>query len=143
MAYGPIELLVVGFPGNQFNGEITPALAELIESGLIRIVDVLFIRKDAEGNVTEAELSDLVADVYEALDPLVAELGALLTHDDALALAASLAPNSSAGILLFENVWAKRFADAVVNSHGEVLVNERIPRVVIEELIAEYEAPVA
>jgi hypothetical protein len=143
MAYGPIELLVVGFPGNRFSGEITPALAELVEGGLIRIIDVLFIQKDAEGNVTETELTDLVADVYEALDPLVAEVANLLTHDDALALATSLAPNSSAGILLFENVWARRFADAVVNANGEVLINERIPRVVIDQLLAEYSDAVA
>jgi uncharacterized membrane protein len=142
MSYGPIELLVVGFPGNQFTGQVAPALAELVESGLIRIIDILFVQKDTEGVVTEIELADLSEDVYVVFDPLVDDLTGLLTHDDAERLAVSLAPNSSAGIMLFENTWAKRFADAVRDANGQVIVNERIPRAVIEQLIgAEVDAP--
>lgn len=136
MSYGPIELLVVGFPGNQFTGEIAPALAELVDGGLIRIIDILFVQKDAAGVVTETELTDLGEDVYVVFDPLVDDLAGLLTHDDAVRLAASIAPDSSAGIMLFENVWATRFADAVRNANGYVVLNERIPRAVIEELVA-------
>lgn len=142
MSYGPVELLVVAFPGNQFTGQIAPAVAELVEGGLIRIIDVLFIQKDAAGVVTETELSELVEDVYIAFDPLVSDLAGLLTHDDAERLAASLAPNSSAGIMLFENTWAMRFADAVRDANGQVLLNERIPRAVIEALVAsQVDAP--
>ncbi|RIK45615.1 MAG: hypothetical protein DCC58_05900 [Chloroflexi bacterium] len=137
MPYGPIELLVVKFPGNQFTGEIIPALKELVDSGTIRIIDILFISKSEEEIVTEAELGELLDEVYAAFDPLVDELAGLLTHDDAVEIAKLLPPNSSAGIMLFENAWAKHFADAIVAANGEVLLNERIPRAAIEELIAE------
>jgi hypothetical protein len=143
MPYGPIELLVIEFPGNQFSGELTPALTDLVESQTIRIIDILFVQKDADGNVVETELSDLTEGAYAAFDPVVAELAGLITHDDALYLTAALAPNSSAGIMLFENVWAKRFADAVVGANGHVVVNERIPRAVIDELIATHAEPIA
>jgi len=143
MPYGPIELLVLEFPGNQFSGEITPALANLVESGTIRIIDILFVQKDADGNVVETELTDLTEGAYAAFDPVVDELAGLITHDDALYLTATLGPNSSAGIMLFENVWAKRFADAVVSANGHVVLNERIPRAVIEELVATHAEPVA
>lgn len=136
MPYGPIELLVLEFPGNQFTGAITPALAELVEQGTVRIIDILFIQKDADGALSEMELDDLVDDARSAFDPLVDELAGFLTHDDVVALTTSLAPNSSAGIMLFENVWAKSFADAVVDAKGRVLVNERIPRAAIDELIS-------
>lgn len=141
MPFGPIELLVIKFPGNKFTGELAPALKELVDHGTISIIDILFVTKDAEGNVSEKELSELVDDLHAAYDSVVNDVSGLLTHEDAELLTASLASNSSAGIMLFENVWAKRFADAVANAHGQVLVNERIPRAVIEELVAAQVAP--
>lgn len=143
MPYGPIELLVLAFPGNEFTGEITPALTELVDNGTIRIIDILFVQKDADGNVVETELGDLAEDAFEAFDPVVDELAGLITHEDAVFLTAALAPNSSAGIMLFENVWAKRFADAVVASNGHVVMNERIPRAVMDELVATLADPIA
>ena len=133
---GPIELLVVKFPGNQFTGEIIPALAELVENGTIRIADLLFVVKNADGDVTLLEFSDLAPDVYGLWDPLVSDITPLLNEDDAYQLAASLENNSSAGLLLFENTWAAIFAQAVRNANGEVVLNERIPGVVIDEILA-------
>jgi hypothetical protein len=141
MPYGPIELLVLEFPGNRFSGEITPALTELVDSGTIRIIDILFVQKDADGNIVESELSDLAETDFADFDPVIDELAGLLTHEDALYLTAALEPNSSAGIMLFENVWAKRFTDAVVKADGRLVVNERIPRAVIEELVAAHAEP--
>lgn len=143
MAYGPIELLVLEFPGNQFSGDLTPALSELVDNGTIRIIDILFVQKDADGNIHETELADLTDSAYDAFNPIVDDLTGMLTHDDAVALTEMLAPNSSVGIILFENVWAKRFADAVEHANGHVIVNERIPRAAIAELIAEHNEPVA
>lgn len=143
MSYGPIELLVVEFPGNQFTGEIAPALTELVESGMIRIIDILFVQKDANGVVTETELTDLFDDVFAAFHLVVDELAGLITHDDALQLSTSLPPNSSAGIMLFENASAKRFVDAVANANGHVVVNERIPRAVIDALVTSLAEPAA
>lgn len=136
MPFGPIELLVIEFPGNQFTGDLTPALTELIDTGAIKIIDILFVTKHADGHVSEMELSELVDPLFTAYDPLVDDVSGLLTHEDAELLTSSMEPESSAGIMLFENVWAKRFADAVTAAKGEVLVNERIPRAVIEELVA-------
>jgi uncharacterized membrane protein len=133
---GPIELLVVKFPGNQFTGELVPALAELVENGTIRIADLLFLVKNANGDVTLLEFSDLAPDVYGLWDPLVSDVTPLLNEDDAYQLAATLENNSSAGLLLFENTWAARFAQAVRNANGEVVLNERIPGVVIDEILA-------
>lgn len=137
MAFGPIEMLVVKFPGNQFTGDILPALAELVESETILIVDLLFLHKDAAGQVTLLEFSDLDPDLFNLWDPLITDITPLLNDDDAYALAAGLENDSSAGVMLFENTWAARFAEAVRNAQGEVVVNERIPRVVVEELLAE------
>jgi uncharacterized membrane protein len=140
MALGPVELLVIKFPGNEFRGEIAPALRELVENGTIRIIDLLFIKKDADGKVTANELMDLAPDVYTIFDPLVSDIEGLLADDDVQALSGALENNSSAGVLLFENVWATRFRDAVVNANGQLILSERIPRSVIEAVTAAKEA---
>ena len=140
MALGPVELLVIKFPGNEFRGEIAPALRELVENGTIRIIDLLFIKKDADGKVTANELMDLAPDVYAIFDPLVSDIEGLLADDDVQALSGALENNSSAGVLLFENVWATRFRDAVVNANGQLILSERIPRSVIEAVAAAEEA---
>jgi uncharacterized membrane protein len=140
MALGPVELLVVKFPGNEFRGEIAPALRELVENGTIRIIDLLFIKKDADGTVTANELMDLAPDLYEIFDPLVSDIEGLLADDDVQALAGALENNSSAGVLLFENVWATRFRDAVLNANGQLVLSECIPRSVIEAVAAAREA---
>jgi Family of unknown function (DUF6325) len=136
MPLGPIELLVVKFPGNQFRGEIAPALADLVDAGTIRIIDILFATKDEDGKLSVAEINDLDDAEYATFDPVVSDITGLLTPEDVEQLTASLEPNSSAGLMLFENTWAKAFADAVVNAHGEVIISERIPRAVVEEMVA-------
>jgi hypothetical protein len=136
MPLGPIELLAVKFPGNHFRGEITPALKELVESGTIRVIDILFMIKDQNGAVTTLELNDLDDDDYTDFDPVVSEVMGLLSEDDVRQIASGLENDSSVGVVLFENTWATRFADAVANARGEVVLNERIPRAVIDEVMA-------
>lgn len=139
MPFGPVELLVIEFPGSHFTGEITPALAELVQNNTISIIDLLVIHKDAAGNVVVLEINDLDDDDYAVFDAaLPDELAGLLTEDDALSIAAALPNNYTAGLLLFENTWAARFAQAVRSARGEVVLNERIPHAVIEELIAAH-----
>ena len=135
MSLGPIEVLMLRFPGNQFRGEIAPALADLIDNGTIRVIDLLFAIKDEEGSLDVLELSDMEGDL-SVFKPMTSELADALTEEDARALASSLPNNSSAAIMLFENTWAKAFADAVVRASGEVVLNERIPRAAVDELIA-------
>jgi hypothetical protein len=139
MTLGPVELLVVKFPGNQFKGEIIPALQELVDKGTIRIIDILFVSKDAEGRSATIELNDLDDERYAAFDPVVSDVNGLLTEDDVLQLTRRMENNSSAAVMLFENVWATRFRDAVVNANGEIIMIERIPRQVIDEVKAARE----
>jgi hypothetical protein len=136
MSLGPVELLVVAFPGNQFRGEIAPALRDLVERGTIRVIDILFIVKDQGGVVTMLEINDLDDDDYTTFDPIVSDITGLLSPDDVNQVANGLENNSSAAIMLFENTWATAFSDAVANANGRVLLSERIPRAVIEELVA-------
>jgi hypothetical protein len=136
MAIGPVEMLVVKFPGNQFTGEIVPALKELVESGTVRILDILFIKKDAAMNIEMTEIRDLISG-DPVLDRAAASLTAVVSEEDVEEFGAMLEPNSSAAVILFENTWATRFADAVYKAKGEVIINQRIPRSVINELVAE------
>jgi hypothetical protein len=138
MTFGPIELLVLKFPGNKFSGEIVPALRELLDTGTIRIVDLFFVISDEDGNVAWVEASDAGVDTgFAEIAELADGTSELLSEDDVRTFTAGLEPNSSAALLLFENTWATRFVEAVRNANGEVILNERIPRVVIEEMMAE------
>jgi hypothetical protein len=128
---GPVEYLVVEFPGNKFNGEIVPALKELTDNGTIRIIDLLFIRKEVDGSVTWIELNNLPREEAAAFDDLDGEIDDLLNEEDILLAAELLRPNSSAGVLVYENVWATRLRDAVVNSNGRLVDNARIPAAVV------------
>lgn len=129
---GPVEYLVVEFPGNQFKGEIVPALTELTERGTIRIIDLLFIKKDADGNAVAVELSNLPAAEAAPFNQLDGEIDDLLNDGDTRTVAAMLQPNSSAGVLVFENVWATRLRDAIVNAGGRLVDNARIPAAIVE-----------
>jgi len=129
---GPVEYLVVAFPGNKFNGDIVPALAELTDNGIIRIIDLVFIRKDADGNVVSAELEDLPAEAAAAFDDLDGEVNDLANEDDIAIAADKLDPDSSAGLLVYENVWATRLRDAIVGSGGRLVDRGHIPPAAIE-----------
>jgi hypothetical protein len=136
MPLGPVEILEVKFPGNQFRGEIAPALAELVESGTIRIIDFLFVARDEEGKVFVTEFNDLGESMLAVFDPLVSEVSGLISTNDVAHMSEALEPNSSAAIMLFENVWATRFVDALRNANAELIFSERIPRALIEEAVA-------
>jgi hypothetical protein len=129
---GPVEYLVVAFPGNKFNGEIVPALAELTDKGIIHIIDLVFIRKDEAGNVASAELEDLPADVAAAFEGLDGDIEGLVNQEDIATAAEGLDPDSSAGLLVYENVWATRFRDAILQSGGQLIDRGYIPQGAIE-----------
>jgi hypothetical protein len=137
MAYGPVEMLVVKFPGNQFKGEIVPELESLIETGLIRIIDLLFVLKDDAGDVLVYEANGWGDEIAAVFEPIAQPEDELLSRADAESIGVLLEPNSSAAMLLFENSWAARFTTAMANANGEVIVNARIPRDVIDAVIAE------
>lgn len=137
---GPVEYLVVAFPGNKFNGDIVPALAELTDNGIIDIIDLVFIRKDADGKVASAELEDLPADVAAAFEGLDGEVGDLVNAEDIAFAAEGLDPDSSAGLLVYENVWATRFRDAIVESGGQLVTRGHIPPDAIEAALEAVKA---
>jgi hypothetical protein len=124
---GTIDYVVLEFPGNRFNGEITPALVDLLRSGLIRIIDLVFIHKDDDGTVTAVELED--ADLEEAghLSGLQCDVPGLVSEADVAAVGEVLEFNSSAALLVWENVWAAPFAGAVRRAGGELVASGRIP----------------
>ena len=141
MSVGPIEYLVVAFPGNKFKGEIIPALAELVENGTIRILDLVFILKDEEGNVAALELSELDAeDDASAMSDIASGDAGLLNEEDIAIAADALENNSSAGLLVFENTWATKFAEAVRNADGQLVANERIPYDIVQAAMAATES---
>jgi hypothetical protein len=133
---GPVELLFVQFPGNQFTGEIAPALADLVESGTIRIIDLVFVAKDADGNSVGFELEDVGDESRAFFDPLVEDLEDLISDEDVEDLSEALEPNSSAAIMLFEHRWAIPFRDALANSGGELVARLPIPAEALAEVAA-------
>jgi hypothetical protein len=129
---GPVDYLIVGFPGNEFTGEIAPALADLVDSGTIRIIDIAFVGKNADGDTIAMELSELAPDVQAALDKLDIEVSGLFNEDDLQDAADALEPNTSAALLVWENVWARRTAQAMRDAGGVVLAFERLPHEVVQ-----------
>lgn len=136
MAYGPVDVVIIGFPGNRFNGDVAPAIMDLVSSGTIRVVDLLFVSKGADGSVVTLDVRDLDAGSgagYLSLD--LAWPGAL-GDEDAEEVADDLPPDSSALLVAFENLWAVRFVEACRESHGVVIDQIRIPADVVRAVAA-------
>jgi Family of unknown function (DUF6325) len=138
MAIGPVEYLIIAFPGNQFSGEIAPALAQLVDDGTIRIIDLAFITKDSDGNVLAVEF-DEHGDL-EAFAAIDAEIGGVITDDDIAHAALDLEPNSSAALLIWEDAWAAPLADAVRASGGVIVEGARIPYELVESVMVDLNA---
>ena len=134
---GPVDYIVVDFPegASNFTGEMTAELVSLVESGTIRVIDALILTKNDDGSVDATELSD-IGELGE-LEALEAQLAELLAEDDVAHLAAAMEPGSTAGVLIWENLWAAPFASAVRRSGGQLIANGRIP---IQAIIASIEA---
>jgi hypothetical protein len=130
---GPVEYMIVSFPGNRFTGEIAPALAKLVEANTIRIIDLAFVGKDADGTIAAFELSDVDEEVRRGLDALGLEGTGLLGEEDLLDAGAALEPNSSAAMLLWEDLWAAELASALRGAGGELVAIGRIPHDVVME----------
>ena len=134
---GPVDYIVVEFPAgaSTFTGEMADELIALVEAGTIRIIDVLILTKNDDGTVDATELSEI-----EQLGPLQAveaQLAELLAEEDVVHLAAAMDPGSTAGVLIWENLWAAPFASAARRSGGQLIANGRIP---IQAIIASIEA---
>jgi hypothetical protein len=140
MPFGPVELLVLKYTGDRFTGVPAAKVKDLIDAGFIRIIDVIFARKGEDGEVKVLELNDLDDDEYGHFDPIVSDITGLLNQDDVEQLTADWEPRTTAVVALFENLWAGQFRKDVAEAGGEVVLAERIPRSVIDELEREREA---
>ena len=132
MEIGPVDYAIIAFPGNKFRGEIAPAIARLVDSGTIRVIDIAFVGKDEEGNALAMELTELDPDVQKGLESAGVEVGGLFNEDDLADVADSLEPNNSAALLVWENVWAREVAQAMRDAGGELVAFERIPHDIVQ-----------
>lgn len=132
---GPIDVVLLRFPGNQFNGGIGPALRDLALRRIVRVVDLLFVYKDADGNVGSIELSGLGAELEPSFVDIDGQLGGgLLDADDVAEVADDIEVNSSLAIVAVENLWAIPFIDAVRRAGGELVDQVRVPSEVVTEI---------
>ena len=137
---GPIDYVVVEFPAGakNFNGEMAAELLKLVEAGTIRVVDVLILDKNEDGSVDAAELADI--EELGELQAIEAELAELLAADDVVHLAAAMDPGSTAGVLIWENLWAAPFASAARRAGGQLIADGRIPiQAIIAAIVADEE----
>ena len=134
---GPVDYVVVEFPADasNFTGEMADELVKLVNSGTIRLIDVLILTKNDDGTVDAMELSDI--EELGELETLEAQLAELLAEEDVEHLANAMEPGSTAGVLIWENLWAAPFASAARRSGGQLIANGRIP---IQAIIASIEA---
>lgn len=125
---GPLDIVLLRFPGNHFNGRIAPALRDLVVSGMVRVIDILFVYKDVDSSVGSIELADLNKELEPAFVDLDGQLGGgLLDADDVSEVAAGLDPDSSVAVVVIENLWAVPFIDAVRSAGGELIDQARVP----------------
>jgi hypothetical protein len=129
---GPVDYAIIAFPGNRFQGEIAPAISELVDDGVIRVIDIAFVGKDEDGSAAAMELTELDPDVPAGLEMAGVEIGGLFNEDDLMDVAEGLEPNSSAALLVWENVWARKVAQAMRDAGGELVAFERLPHDVVQ-----------
>ncbi|MGW5425247.1 DUF6325 family protein [Streptomyces sp. NPDC003943] len=134
---GPVDYLVIEFPGNRMTGEAFPLLVDLVDRGIVRILDLMFVRKDTDGSVVALELRDLDADGEFDLSVFEGSSSGLLGQDDLNEAGMALEPGNAAGILVYENLWAAPLARALRRAGAQFVAGGRIP---VQALLASLEA---
>ena len=140
MTLGPLEYTVIGFAGNRFNGEIAKEIQKVVEKRIVRLVDVVVISKNIDGDVTVIELDNKDDPKFKDFAPLLGDLMGLLTEEDAAAIAADLPENTTALVLLFEHRWAEHIKDAIAGAGGFLISRTTVPPEVLEQVNAELGA---
>jgi hypothetical protein len=136
MSVGPVEYIAIAFPGNKFSGKIIPAIKELQDAGTIRVLDIVIISKDNDGNVAAIELGDASPEEAATLAVLGIEGKNLLGLEDIEDIGAALDPNSTCGLMIWENAWAAGFAKSLRDADGILIANGRIPAQLVEEALS-------
>jgi uncharacterized membrane protein len=134
---GPIEMLAVAFPCSEFKGEIVPALRDLVEDGVIRILDLAFVKKELDGTVTALEVNELDAHGKRAYGALGAPAEEYVNDDDLVDVAEDLDPGDSAALLVWEDRWAMKLAAAIRDANGKVLALEHVPHDAVDDVLDE------
>ena len=134
MTYGPIDFIAIEFETHQLKGEVIPELLELVHNKIIRVVDLVIIRKE-NGNYQVLEIEELAPDIMAIFDPLQVEISGIVQIEDIELIAEAMADNTTAALLLIENLWAIKFGEAAVRSGGRLVMFDRIPFEVINETL--------
>jgi hypothetical protein len=135
MGYGPIDFLALEFQTERLKGEILPELLDLVEKQIVRVIDLVIIQKGEDGRHEAVEMNQLAPDVLAIFDPLQIEVSGMIQVEDIDGIAAQMANGTTAAALLFENLWAVRFKDAVLRANGKVIEQLRVPHEVVEEAL--------
>ena len=138
MGTGPVEYVVLGFPGATFTDDIALALGELVRNGMIRVLDLVFIRKDEHGDVQALEFDEL--EELNGLSALDGEVGGLIGPDDIDYVGDGLAVNTSALLLIWEDVWAAPLLETLRRADGVLVEGARVPHDLIDAAITELSA---
>lgn len=135
MSYGPIDFLALEFDSGKLKGEILPELLELVQKEIVRVIDLVIIQKYEDGNYEALEMEQLAPDLLSVFDPLELEISGIIQVEDIEMIAEEMDNNTTAGLLLVENLWAIKFAEAVVRADGRMVMHERIPFEVVNETL--------
>ena len=144
MTYGPIDFLALDFKTDQLKGEIMPELLELVKNKIVRVIDLVIIQKYEDGRHVAMEMQQLAPELLALFDPLEVEITGLIQAEDIDNMAEAMENGTNAALLLFENLWAVKFREAVLRADGRLLAHERIPFEVVDEaleIFAKAETP--
>ena len=138
MTYGPIDFLALEFKTDQLKGEIIPELLELVKNKVVRVIDLVIIQKYADGHFEAVEMQQLAPETLALFDPLGVEISGMIQVEDIANVAEAMENGTNAAILLFENLWAIKFKDAVLRANGRLLAQDRIPFEVVNETLEKF-----
>ncbi len=135
MTYGPIDFLALEFKTDQLKGEILPEMVELVKNKIVRVIDLVIIQKHENGHHEAMEMQQLAPDLLALFDPLEVEISGIIQVEDIANVAETMENGTNVALLLFENLWAVKFKDAVLRANGRLLAHERIPFEVVDEAL--------
>jgi len=138
MTYGPIDFLALDFKTDQLKGEILPEMLELVKNKIVRVIDLVIIQKYEDGHHEAMEMQQLAPDLLALFDPLEVEISGIIQAEDIANVAEAMENGTNAAILLFENLWAVKFREAVLRANGRLLGYERIPFEVVNEALETF-----
>jgi hypothetical protein len=139
MTYGPIDFLAIEFKTDQLTGEGMAELIELVEKEIVRVIDLVIILKDQDGEYQVLEIEELDPETLAIFDPLKMEISGMIQMEDIELIAEAMENNTTAALLLYENLWAIKIGEAITRSSGRMVMYDRIPFEVVNEMVEMFE----